>query len=136
MVALRAKMTTTQQRAANVLANISLPQLPTRNEIFDRATAIFTKTSSMDDIVDMAYILILDTIGGELSPPSKRITAVDAGSLNSAGRHRTRHCGNEFMGRFLMHILARGASIAFATTDRCSRTVGSYLVKPGRAVPV
>jgi stearoyl-CoA desaturase (delta-9 desaturase) len=68
LAALRAKMTTTQQRAANVLANIQLPQLPTRNEIFGRAMATFTKTSSMDDIVDMAHMLILDAIGAELFP--------------------------------------------------------------------
>ena len=69
LAALREKMTATQQRAANVLANIYLPHLPTRNEIFGRAMAMFTKTSSMDDIVDMAHMLILDAISARLLPP-------------------------------------------------------------------
>jgi stearoyl-CoA desaturase (Delta-9 desaturase) len=59
-------MTATQQRAANVLANLHLPHLPTRNEIFGRAMGMFAKTSSMDDIVDAAHMLILDAIGARL----------------------------------------------------------------------
>jgi stearoyl-CoA desaturase (delta-9 desaturase) len=66
LAALREKMTATQQRAANVLANLHLPHLPTRNEIFGRAMGMFAKTSSMDDIVDAAHMLILDTIGARL----------------------------------------------------------------------
>jgi hypothetical protein len=62
-------MIATQQRAANLLANLHLPQLPTRNQIWGRATAMFAKTSSMDDIVDMAHMLILDAIGTRLLPP-------------------------------------------------------------------
>jgi stearoyl-CoA desaturase (Delta-9 desaturase) len=69
LAALREKMTATQQRAANVLANIHLPHLPTRSEICSRAMAMFAKTSSMDDIVDMAHMLILDAIGARLLPP-------------------------------------------------------------------
>jgi stearoyl-CoA desaturase (delta-9 desaturase) len=60
------KMSTTQQRAANVLASLHLPQLPTRDEIGSRARAMFAKTSSMDEIVDAAYLLLLDTIGARL----------------------------------------------------------------------
>jgi stearoyl-CoA desaturase (delta-9 desaturase) len=66
-------MIATQQRAANLLANLHLPQLPTRNQIWGRATAMFAKTSSMDDIVDMAHMLILDAIGTRLLPPQNRI---------------------------------------------------------------
>jgi stearoyl-CoA desaturase (delta-9 desaturase) len=66
LAALREKMAATQQRAANVLANFHLPHLPTRNEICSRAMAMFAKTSSMDDIVDMAHMLILDAIGARL----------------------------------------------------------------------
>lgn len=43
--------------AANMLAN-HLPHLPTRKEIRGRAAAMFAKTSSMDDIVDAAHMLI------------------------------------------------------------------------------
>ena len=66
LATLREKMSTTQQRAANVLASLHLPQLPTRDEICSRARAMFAKTSSMDEIVDAAYLLLLDTIGARL----------------------------------------------------------------------
>jgi stearoyl-CoA desaturase (delta-9 desaturase) len=66
LTTLREKISATQQRAAIVLANIHLPHLPTRTEVFGRATAMFTKTSSMDEIVDRAHMLILDTIGAQL----------------------------------------------------------------------
>jgi stearoyl-CoA desaturase (Delta-9 desaturase) len=66
LAALRDGMTATQQRAANVLANIHLPHLPTRTEVFDRAMAMFTRTPSIDEIVDKAYMLILDAIGARL----------------------------------------------------------------------
>ncbi len=66
LATLREKMSTTQQRAANVLASLHLPQLPTRDEIRSRARAMFAKTSSMDEIVDAAYLLLLDTIGARL----------------------------------------------------------------------
>jgi stearoyl-CoA desaturase (delta-9 desaturase) len=73
LAALREKINATQQRAANVLANIHLPHLPTRNEIFGRARTMFAKTSSMDDIVDTAHMLLLDAIGARLcvAVPSK-----------------------------------------------------------------
>jgi stearoyl-CoA desaturase (delta-9 desaturase) len=66
LATLREKMSATQQRAASVLASLHLPHLPTRNEIFGRAMAMFAKTSSMDDIVDAAHMLILDAIGARL----------------------------------------------------------------------
>jgi stearoyl-CoA desaturase (delta-9 desaturase) len=66
--ALREKLSETQQRAANVLANLHLPHLPTRNEVLGRATAMFTRTPSIDDIVDQAHALILDAIGAKLCP--------------------------------------------------------------------
>jgi stearoyl-CoA desaturase (Delta-9 desaturase) len=72
LATLREKMIATQQRAAIVLANLHLPHLPTRNEICGRAMAMFAKTSSMDDIVDMAHMLILDAIGARLLLPQNR----------------------------------------------------------------
>jgi stearoyl-CoA desaturase (delta-9 desaturase) len=66
--ALREKLSETQQRAANVLASLHLPHLPTRNEVLDRATAMFARTPSVDDIVDQAHALILDAIGARLCP--------------------------------------------------------------------
>jgi stearoyl-CoA desaturase (Delta-9 desaturase) len=66
--ALREKLSETQHRAANVLANLHLPHLPTRNEVLGRATAMFARTPSIDDIVDQAHALILDAIGARLCP--------------------------------------------------------------------
>jgi stearoyl-CoA desaturase (Delta-9 desaturase) len=65
---LREKLSETQHRAANVLASLHLPHLPTRNEVLGRATAMFARTPSIDDIVDQAHALILDAIGARLCP--------------------------------------------------------------------
>ena len=53
---------------ANVLANLHLPHLPTHNEVLSRATAMFARTPSIDDIVDQAHALILDATGARLCP--------------------------------------------------------------------
>ena len=70
--ALQGKLAAAQQRAADVLASLQLPHLPTRNEILARGVAMFARTSSLDDIVDQAHELILNAIGGRLcrSAPS------------------------------------------------------------------
>ena len=60
------KLTATQQRAAEVLTSLHLPHLPTRHEILARGMAMFSRTPSMDDIVDQAHELILDAIGARL----------------------------------------------------------------------
>jgi stearoyl-CoA desaturase (Delta-9 desaturase) len=65
---LQNKLAATQQRTAQVLANLHLPHLPTRHEILARGTAMFSRTPSMDDIVDRAHELILDAIGARLCP--------------------------------------------------------------------
>jgi stearoyl-CoA desaturase (delta-9 desaturase) len=66
--AVREKLAATQQSAENVLASLQLPHLPTRNEILNRATAMFARTPSIDDIVDQAHRVILDAIGARLCP--------------------------------------------------------------------
>jgi stearoyl-CoA desaturase (Delta-9 desaturase) len=66
--ALRERLSQTQHRAAIVLANLHLPHLPTRAEMFSRATAMFTRTPSIDDIVDQAHTLLLDAIVARLCP--------------------------------------------------------------------
>src|SRR5215831_2998670 len=60
------KLAATQQRAAEVLASLHLRHLPTRHEILARGMAMFSRTPSMDDIVDQAHELILDAIGARL----------------------------------------------------------------------
>jgi stearoyl-CoA desaturase (Delta-9 desaturase) len=66
--ALREKLSETQQRAASVLTAVHLPHLPTRAEVFSRATAMFARTPSIDDIVEEAHALLLDAIGARLCP--------------------------------------------------------------------
>jgi stearoyl-CoA desaturase (Delta-9 desaturase) len=68
LLALREKLSETQHRAAGALSNVHLPDLPTRAEIFSRATAMFARTPSIDDIVDQAHALLLDAIGARLCP--------------------------------------------------------------------
>jgi stearoyl-CoA desaturase (Delta-9 desaturase) len=65
---LQNKLAATQQRTAEVLASLHLPHLPTRHEILARGMAMFSRTPSMDDIVDRAHELILDAIGARLCP--------------------------------------------------------------------
>jgi len=64
--AIQETLTQAQNRAADVLAGLSLPQLPTRQEIGRRAMAMFAQTPSMDAIVGRAHAVILDTIGARL----------------------------------------------------------------------
>jgi stearoyl-CoA desaturase (Delta-9 desaturase) len=61
------RLSAAQHRAADVLAGISLPHLPTREEVMARATTMFARTHSMDDIVERAYQLVLDSIAARLS---------------------------------------------------------------------
>jgi stearoyl-CoA desaturase (delta-9 desaturase) len=64
--ALQQKLAATQTRAVEVLANLHLPHLPTRNEIRAQATTMFARTPSIDEIVDRAHGLVLDAIGARL----------------------------------------------------------------------
>ena len=66
LAALQDRLAATQQRATEVLANLHLPHLPTREEILAKATATLAKTPSLDDIVDRAYALVLDAVGARL----------------------------------------------------------------------
>jgi stearoyl-CoA desaturase (delta-9 desaturase) len=64
--ALQERLVAAQNRAADVLTNMHLPHLPTRNEMLAQATAMFARTPSIDAIVDRAYELLLDAIGARL----------------------------------------------------------------------
>ena len=61
------KLIGAQHRAADVLAGLQLPQLPTRDDIVARALAMFAETPSMDAIVSRAQAVILDGICVRLS---------------------------------------------------------------------
>jgi stearoyl-CoA desaturase (delta-9 desaturase) len=77
--ALRDKVAATQLRAADVLAGLQFPHLPDREEIKARATAMFAKTPSLDDIVDRAHGLLLDAIGSRLAHALVPVPAARSG---------------------------------------------------------
>jgi stearoyl-CoA desaturase (Delta-9 desaturase) len=64
--ALQTALAATQTRAVEVLRNLHLPHLPSRNEILAQATTMFARTPSMDEIVDRAHGLVLEAIGARL----------------------------------------------------------------------
>jgi stearoyl-CoA desaturase (delta-9 desaturase) len=68
LAALQEQLAATQRRAADVLANLHLPQLPTRQDILARAMAMYASTPSIEDIADRAHALILDAVGARLCP--------------------------------------------------------------------
>jgi stearoyl-CoA desaturase (Delta-9 desaturase) len=66
IAALQNTLAATQTRAAEALASLHLPHLPTRNEILAQATTMFARTPSIDEIVERAHALVLDAIGTRL----------------------------------------------------------------------
>jgi stearoyl-CoA desaturase (Delta-9 desaturase) len=65
---LSARLSAAHTRAAEALAGIHLPQLPTREEILARANEMFVRTPSFDDIVERAHELLLDAVRTRLQP--------------------------------------------------------------------
>jgi len=76
LAALQERLAATQQRATEVLANLHLPHLPTRDEILAKATATLAKTPSRDEIVDRAYGLVLDAVGARLCAVPVRVPVI------------------------------------------------------------
>ena len=70
---LQERLAEARHRAADVLARLNLPHLPTRCEVMARAKQIFPETPSMDDIVNRSHLVILETIGARLSAMSLAI---------------------------------------------------------------
>jgi stearoyl-CoA desaturase (delta-9 desaturase) len=68
LAALQEQLSATQRRAADVLAGLHLPHLPTRQDILAQARAMYASTPSLDDIADRAHALILDAVGARLCP--------------------------------------------------------------------
>jgi len=56
------------ERTGEVLSNLHLPQMPSRDEVLAQARAMFARTISMDEIVDRAYDLVLASVGTRLAP--------------------------------------------------------------------
>jgi len=66
LAALQERLAQARQSAVQVLADMGLPHLPSRDEIFARATAMFAKTPSIEEVVDRAYGLLVEAIGNRL----------------------------------------------------------------------
>ena len=66
LAVLQERLLSAQHKAADVLAGLHLPHLPTHREIQTRALAMFTKTPSLDDIVNRAYAVVLEAVGARL----------------------------------------------------------------------
>jgi stearoyl-CoA desaturase (Delta-9 desaturase) len=68
LVSLQVRFAAAQIRAAEALAGVHLPHLPTREEIFARANEMFVHTPSFDAIVERAHELVLDAVWMRLQP--------------------------------------------------------------------
>jgi len=66
LAALQERLAHARHSAVQVLADMGLPHLPSRDEIFARATAMFAKTPSIEEVVDRAYGLLVEAIGNRL----------------------------------------------------------------------
>jgi stearoyl-CoA desaturase (delta-9 desaturase) len=55
-----------QHKAADVLASVHLPHVPTREELRTKAAGMFAKTRSMEEIVERAHRMILDAVCARL----------------------------------------------------------------------
>lgn len=67
LAAIQEKLAQAQHCAAGVIAGLSVPQVPTRQDILARATNMFAETRSMEAIVSRAHAVILETVGSRLS---------------------------------------------------------------------
>jgi stearoyl-CoA desaturase (delta-9 desaturase) len=59
---LRTRLADAQHRAADVLAALPAPHLPTRDEVSAAAARILARTPSIDDVIDRAHQLLLEKI--------------------------------------------------------------------------
>ncbi|HUE10752.1 MAG TPA: hypothetical protein VMQ54_07430, partial [Steroidobacteraceae bacterium] len=60
---------------ADLLWNRPLPNMPTRELLLAEARNMFPKTISLDDIVDVAYQLLVEAVGALLIVPPPWATA-------------------------------------------------------------
>lgn len=60
---------------ADLLWNRHLPNMPTRELLLTEARNMFPKTPSLDDIVDVAYQLLVEAVGALLIVPPQWATA-------------------------------------------------------------
>ena len=64
---LREALNETKCRTVDTLMALHPNRMPTRNELLGRAQAMFARTRSLDEIVDRAYQLLLESVGSHLA---------------------------------------------------------------------
>ncbi len=64
--ALQDLLSRAQNRAIDVFVAMQVPHLPTREEILSEARTRFSRTSSLEEIVDRAYELLIASVGSRL----------------------------------------------------------------------
>ncbi|WP_404326335.1 acyl-CoA desaturase [Aerophototrophica crusticola] len=64
---LRAARDNARQRAEALLSGISLPHMPSTDELRQRASKMFVRSPSMDDIVERARLLLAESVGAKLA---------------------------------------------------------------------
>jgi stearoyl-CoA desaturase (delta-9 desaturase) len=67
LAAFRAGLARAQHRAADLLASLHMPHVPSREELLAEARAMFAKTPSLDDIVDRAHDILLASVASRLA---------------------------------------------------------------------
>ncbi len=66
LAAVHERIEAAQHKAADVLASVHLPHVPTREELRAKASSMFAKTRSMEEIVERAHRMILDAVCARL----------------------------------------------------------------------
>src|SRR5215207_8071969 len=66
LAAVHERVAVAQHKAADVLASVHLPHVPTREELRAKASSMFAKTRSMEEIVERAHRMILDAVCARL----------------------------------------------------------------------
>jgi stearoyl-CoA desaturase (delta-9 desaturase) len=65
--AVQEAMIQARRRTSDVLKTFHLPHVPTREEFLTEAKAMFARTPSLDEIVDRAHELLLESVGARLA---------------------------------------------------------------------
>jgi stearoyl-CoA desaturase (Delta-9 desaturase) len=64
-------------RATEVLVTMHLPHMPSRDQFLREARTMFSRTVSLEDIVDRAYQLLLVSVSSRLATSSEGESNVD-----------------------------------------------------------
>lgn len=67
---LRVRLADAQHRAADVLAGVHLPHMPTRDEVSAAAGRVLARTPSLDEVIDRAHALLLERVGRQVASAS------------------------------------------------------------------